>query len=94
MTGIESKAPMWDAESAKKIREITQCIVARVKPLKVFLFGSFASGTNTDESDYDFYIVVMMSVMSAKQPTKPTTRFSLLRKDRWTSLSERILVLK
>ncbi len=58
VTGIESKAPMWDAESARNIQEITQCIVARVKPLKVILFGSFASGTYTDESDYDFYIVV------------------------------------
>ena len=27
-------------------------------PLRVYLFGSFADGTNREESDFDFYIVV------------------------------------
>ncbi len=58
MTRIEGMAPMWDVESARNIQELTQCLVSRIKPLKVILFGSFASGTYTDESDYDFYLVV------------------------------------
>ena len=27
-------------------------------PLQIYLFGSFADGRNTNDSDYDFYIVV------------------------------------
>ncbi len=49
---------MWDTESARNIQELTQRIVSRVKPIKVILSGSFASGTYTDESDYDFYVVI------------------------------------
>lgn len=37
-------------------------IVDRLKtatsPNSIYLFGSYARGTHTDESDYDFYIVV------------------------------------
>ncbi len=58
MTGVDSMAHMWDAESMDSIQELTRCFVSRVKPLKVILFGSFANGTYTDESDLDFYIVV------------------------------------
>lgn len=58
MTGLESMTQIWDAESVDNIQELTQCLVSRVKPLKVILFGSFANGSYTDESDYDFYIVV------------------------------------
>lgn len=58
MKGIESMIPMWGTESARNIQELTQCLVSRVNPIKVILFGSFASGTYTDENDYDFYVVV------------------------------------
>lgn len=58
MTGLESMTHIWDTESVDNIQELTQCLVSRVKPLKVILFGSFASGTYTDESDFDFYVVV------------------------------------
>ena len=47
-----------DNESVKNIEQITHCFVDQLSPLKVFLFGSFAEGTYTDDSDYDFYIVV------------------------------------
>ena len=32
--------------------------VEQLSPLKVYLFGSYAYGTPTEDSDYDFYIVV------------------------------------
>ena len=47
-----------DRNTARNIEEITHCFVDKLEPLKVFLFGSFAEGSYTDDSDYDFYIVV------------------------------------
>lgn len=47
-----------DQASVETINLMTQRFVERLKPEKVYLFGSFADGTYTDDSDYDFYIVV------------------------------------
>lgn len=58
MTGIESLSHIADKESLSNIKELTRCFVNRVNPLKVILFGSFANGTYTDASDYDFYLVI------------------------------------
>lgn len=58
MTGIESLSIIKDSEYINNIREMTQCFISQINPLKVILFGSFANGTYTDESDYDFYIVI------------------------------------
>lgn len=58
MTGIESLSKIKDSEYIDNIKEMTQCFVSQINPLKVILFGSFANGTYTDESDYDFYIVI------------------------------------
>lgn len=40
------------------IKHLVNCIVAKIQPLKVYLFGSFAVGDNRESSDYDFYVVV------------------------------------
>lgn len=58
MTGIESLAQIRDKDSVANIRQITDRFVSQISPLKVILFGSFADGTYTEDSDYDFYIVV------------------------------------
>ena len=58
MTGTQKLAHIKDREAAENIRELTRCFVSQVKPLKVILFGSFANGSYTDESDYDFYLVI------------------------------------
>lgn len=42
----------------KEIEDIKTQLVYTLKPVKVYLFGSFANQTNTKESDLDFYIVV------------------------------------
>ena len=55
---VTSLYNMVDQESANNIEEITNCFVNQIKPIKVFLFGSFADGTYDENSDYDFYIVV------------------------------------
>ena len=47
-----------DKDSARNIEEITRRFVDQLSPVKVFLFGSFADGSYTNQSDYDFYIVV------------------------------------
>ena len=33
-------------------------MVKQVNPLRIYLFGSFADGTYTEDSDFDFYVVV------------------------------------
>lgn len=58
MSGIEKLSGICDASAIHNISEMTDCIVSQVVPLKVIFFGSFADGTYTDTSDYDFYIVV------------------------------------
>ena len=40
------------------IQYLVSLIVQKLQPLKVYLFGSFAEGRNTPDSDYDFYIVI------------------------------------
>ncbi len=41
-----------------EIAAITDRIVSQLSPLQVYLFGSFADGTQRPDSDLDFYIVV------------------------------------
>lgn len=42
----------------QEIDMIKDKIVQSVSPTKVYLFGSFAKNTYTDDSDYDFYVIV------------------------------------
>ena len=58
MIGIENLSHIRDRASVENIHQMTDCFVRQVDPLQVILFGSFADGTYTDSSDYDFYIVV------------------------------------
>ena len=57
MIGMEALARITDNEAVENINEIVKCFVDQIDPLMVILFGSFAAGTYTDESDYDFYLV-------------------------------------
>jgi len=41
-----------------RIQDIVKVFVETADPQKVYLFGSFATGKNRPDSDYDFYIVV------------------------------------
>lgn len=41
----------------KKIEEVSQKIVEEISPEKVILFGSYAWGSPTKDSDVDFFIV-------------------------------------
>ena len=41
-----------------EISALKDCFVKALDPLRVYLFGSYAYGTPTEDSDFDFYIVV------------------------------------
>lgn len=40
------------------IKKLSDIIAKTVKPLQIYLFGSFATGHQNAESDYDFFIIV------------------------------------
>jgi len=44
--------------SAKQIEEVGECIGREFHPQRVILFGSYANGTATDDSDVDLLIVM------------------------------------
>ena len=58
MVNMDKLTKVKDAAALDSIREITERFVERIDPLKVYLFGSFADGSYTDESDFDFFMVV------------------------------------
>lgn len=43
---------------SEEIEALKQRFVDQLSPVSVYLFGSFASGTSREDSDFDFYIVV------------------------------------
>lgn len=47
-----------EIEEINVIKRIAQIMAEATNAVKVLLFGSFAKGTNTAKSDYDFYIIV------------------------------------
>jgi predicted nucleotidyltransferase len=49
-----------------EIENLVQRIVARLRPQKVILFGSYAKGTPTTRSDVDFFVI--------KQTDQPMAR--------------------
>lgn len=42
----------------EEINALKDCFVEALKPISVYLFGSYASGNPAADSDFDFYIVV------------------------------------
>ncbi len=53
------------AELMSAAHAIYECL----KPCQVYLFGSCARGTETEDSDYDFYVVVSDDVSDTYQCT-------------------------
>jgi len=41
-----------------EINEIVNSILSSVPASEIYLFGSFAKGTEREDSDYDFYVVI------------------------------------
>lgn len=60
-----------------EIKGIVDIILNAVPALQIYLFGSYANGTATSDSDYDFYVVVPDEV----QPIESTWKIkSMMRK--------------
>lgn len=74
--------------SEKVIREITDIITKEYKPDKIILFGSYASGDSTSESDLDLLII------SDREKEKPRRKrgLSLLFKLRKYHFSKDLLI--
>lgn len=58
----------------EEIEELKEQFISQLKPLKIYLFGSFADGTYTEESDFDFYIIVSDEVKKLKDLTTQAYR--------------------
>ncbi|MGI6561575.1 MAG: nucleotidyltransferase domain-containing protein [Clostridia bacterium] len=43
---------------SKQLNLLTETIINTVPVRKIFLFGSYAKGTNRDDSDIDLYIII------------------------------------
>jgi predicted nucleotidyltransferase len=63
----------------EQINEITKRIVGHFKPQKIILFGSYANGTPTEESDLDLLIIKDSHTPSRHQNRKVRQMLSDLR---------------
>lgn len=63
----------------QQISEVTKRIVESFKPQKIILFGSYASGTPTEESDLDLLIIKDSDSPSRQQNRKVRQIISDLR---------------
>lgn len=53
--------------SQETIQSVVNDIVKGVDPLKIILFGSYARGTQTEESDLDIFVVAEIEGSSAER---------------------------
>ena len=63
----------------EQINEITKRIVRNFKPQRIILFGSYANGTPTEESDLDLLIIKDSDIPSRLQNRKVRKILSDLR---------------
>ena len=64
--------------SLNEIEELKDCIVEQLLPIQIYLFGSYANITFTNENDLDFYIVVKDDV--ADISTETTRAYKAIRR--------------
>lgn len=57
-----------------EIEELKERLVSQLMPLRIYLFGSFANGSYTEESDFDFYIIVSDAMKNLKDLTTEAYR--------------------
>lgn len=61
-----------------EIEELTNRFVEQLLPRQIYLFGSYANNTYTNESDFDFYIIVQDDV--ADIPAETTKAYKAIRR--------------
>lgn len=54
---------------AKEIEELKSHFIKHLLPIQIYLFGSYADNSYTEESDLDFYIVVPDSILDISAET-------------------------
>ena len=57
-----------------EIEELKEQFIRQLTPSKIYLFGSFANGTYTEDSDFDFYIIVNDAMRNLKDLTTQAYR--------------------
>ena len=57
-----------------ELEVLKDCFVKQLSPLKVYLFGSCAEGTDKPDSDFDFYIIVNDEIKNLKDLTTQAYR--------------------
>lgn len=65
------------AMPTSEIRELTNHFVKQLLSVRIYLFGSFADSTYTEESDFDFYIIVHDTVSDI--PAETTKAYKSIR---------------
>ena len=58
----------------QEIEELKEQFINQLTPLRIYLFGSFANETYTEESDFDFYIIVDDKIKNLKDLTTQAYR--------------------
>ena len=61
-----------------EIKELTNHFVEQLLPIRIYLFGSYANDTYTDESDFDFYIIVQDTISDI--PAETTKAYKSIRR--------------
>jgi predicted nucleotidyltransferase len=62
----------------QEIEELKNHLVEQLLPVRIYLFGSYANNTYTDESDFDFYIMISDGVPDIAAET--TKAYKAIRK--------------
>ena len=55
---------------AAQIRQVSDEIARRFQPERIILFGSYAYGTSTEDSDVDFLVVMPFEERAVKKRSK------------------------
>jgi predicted nucleotidyltransferase len=65
----------------QEIEELKNNFVEKLMPIQIYLFGSYANNTYTDESDFDFYIIIPDGVLDiAAETTKAYKAIRMVKK--------------
>ena len=62
----------------QEIEELKKHFIDQLFPIQIYLFGSYANGTYTDNSDLDFYIIVRDEISDLAEET--TKAYKAIRK--------------
>jgi len=65
-----------------EIKEIVDSILSSVPASEIYLFGSYANGTEREDSDYDFYVVIPDGIGIREREANRAIRVNLVGKQK------------